>query len=49
MQAKISSQTYQTLRRLADNSFDSIIITDMDEKIIYVNKEFTQLTGYTAE
>ena len=37
------------MRLLADNSFDSIIITDMNAKIAYVNKQFTQMTGFTAE
>ena len=36
------------LRVLADNSFDSIIITDttVQGKIIYANKAFKNLTGY---
>ena len=36
------------LRVLADNSFDSIVITDatIQGKIIYANKAFKKLTGY---
>jgi len=36
------------LRVLADNSFDSILITDasVEGKIIYANKSFKKLTGY---
>ncbi|NNE18266.1 MAG: PAS domain S-box protein [Myxococcales bacterium] len=36
------------LKVLADNSFDSILVTDATKagKIIYVNKAFTKLTGY---
>ncbi len=36
------------LQVLADNSFDSVLITDAstDSKIIYANKAFKKLTGY---
>jgi PAS domain S-box-containing protein len=36
------------LKALADNSFDSVLITDTTEagKIIYANKAFKVLTGY---
>ena len=36
------------LKALADNSFDSILITDASSrsKIIYANKAFKRLTGY---
>jgi PAS domain S-box-containing protein len=36
------------LKALADNSFDSVLITDTTEagKIIYANKAFKALTGY---
>ena len=36
------------LRVLAENSFDSVLITDASEegKIIYANKSFEQLTGH---
>ena len=39
------------LRMLADNSFDSVMITDSSKsgKIIYTNKAFTALTGYAGE
>lgn len=37
------------LQALADNSFDSVLITDATKagKIIYANKSFSKLTGYT--
>lgn len=36
------------LKLLADNSFDSILVTDASDKgrIIYANKAFKKLTGY---
>jgi PAS domain S-box-containing protein len=34
------------LELLADNSFDSILITDPEGSIVYSNKAFTKLTGY---
>ena len=38
------------LRALADNSFDSILITDTSSRgrIVYTNKAFKKLTGYDA-
>lgn len=38
------------LKVLADNSFDSILMTDasVEGKIIYANKAFNKLTGYDA-
>ena len=40
-----------SLRAIADHSFDSIMITraDKDSSILYVNKAFTALTGYSAK
>ena len=37
------------LQALADNSFDSVLVTDATKagKIIYANKSFSKLTGYT--
>jgi PAS domain S-box-containing protein len=37
------------LKELADNSFDSILVTDAsrDAKIIYANKAFKSLTGFS--
>lgn len=37
------------LKALAENSFDSVLITDNTAKgnIIYANKAFTKLTGYS--
>jgi PAS domain S-box-containing protein len=39
------------LEALADNSFDSILVTDATKagKIVYANKSFTKLTGYTQK
>ncbi|MGB5720263.1 MAG: PAS domain-containing protein [Woeseiaceae bacterium] len=39
----------QTLKALAENSFDSILITDATArtKILYANKAFKSLTGYS--
>lgn len=38
------------LKVLAENSFDSILITDatVQAKIIYANKAFSKLTGYAS-
>jgi PAS domain-containing protein len=40
-----------TLKALLDNSFDSILITDSTKagKILYANKGFKALTGYSAK
>jgi len=39
------------LKALAENSFDSILITDATEnsKIIYANKAFKKLTGFSPD
>ena len=39
----------QALKTLAENSFDSILITDATNgtKILYANKAFKKLTGYS--
>ena len=39
------------LKALAENSFDSILITDAtkDSKIIYANKAFKKLTGFSQD
>ena len=39
------------LKVLADNSFDSILMTDatIEGKIIYANKAFKKLTGYDVD
>jgi PAS domain S-box-containing protein len=39
------------LKALAENSFDSVLITDAgkDGKIVYANKAFKKLTGYSPE
>merc|ERR1711988_238622 len=43
---KISLQLLETI---ADNSFDSILITDMKHEIIYANSAFTKLTGWNVD
>jgi two-component system CheB/CheR fusion protein len=35
--------------KIIENSSEAIVITDADEKILYVNNAFTQITGYTEE
>lgn len=37
------------LSNIINNTSDTIIITDIDGNIIYVNKKFTELTGYTFD
>ena len=39
----------QALKTLAENSFDSILVTDATKrtKILYANKAFKKLTGYS--
>jgi PAS domain S-box-containing protein len=41
--------TESFLRAVMEHSFDSILVTDNSEesKIIYANKEFSKLTGYS--
>lgn len=50
-QAALSSSNDPLLHAIVDNSFDSLIITEAapNNPIIYVNKAFTDLTGYSAE
>jgi PAS domain S-box-containing protein len=40
-----------SLRAIADHSFDSVMITSAEKgsPIVYVNKAFTALTGYSAK
>lgn len=49
--AALSSPNDAVLHAIVDNSFDSLIITEAapNNPIIYVNKAFTDLTGYSAE
>jgi PAS domain S-box-containing protein len=35
--------------KIAENTNDAILITESDTKIIFVNKAFEQITGYTAD
>ncbi len=44
----IEKKLYQ-LSQAVEQSANAIIITDIDAKIEYVNRSFTQLTGYTLE
>ncbi len=39
----------QLLTTLVENSFDSILFTDLKGNITYTNNAFTTLTGYTNE
>lgn len=50
--AKSRDKYEERLRRLTtavEQSNDSIIITDLDNRIQYVNKTFTEITGYSAD
>ncbi|MEK9848799.1 MAG: PAS domain-containing protein [Rhodospirillaceae bacterium] len=46
-----TEESIALLAALADNSFDSVLITDTSKqgKIIYANKAFQKLTGYSAK
>ena len=46
-----SEVSLSVLQVLADNSFDSVLITDATKagKIIYANKAFNKLTGYGVD
>jgi PAS domain S-box-containing protein len=47
-----SRQLEEQLRRFAravEQSPTAVIVTDTDEKVVYVNPRFVQLTGYTAD
>jgi len=46
-----NDQSLALLTTLADNSFDSVLITDTSKagKIIYVNKAFQTLTGFSSK
>jgi len=39
----------EVFRFALENTVDSVVITDMDSVIRYVNPAFTQITGFTAE
>ncbi len=47
----LSSSSDPLLHAIVDNSFDSLIITEAapNNPIVYVNKAFTDLTGYSEE
>ena len=49
--AALSSANDAVLHAIVENSFDSLVITEAapNSPIIYVNKAFTELTGYSAE
>ncbi len=36
-------------KALSENSFDSLMITDSQNHIVYVNRAFEELTGYSAD
>jgi PAS domain S-box-containing protein len=46
---KKQEQEHKRLSLVADNTDNSVIITDEDGRIEYVNKGFENMTGYTAE
>ncbi len=52
-QAKLYKKTYEEQLKIlsagVEQSGSSIVITDLDGKIEYVNKKFTEITGYTFE
>jgi|GEM_PF-3231401 len=45
---KHKEEEFQKLSLVADNTDNSVIITDTDGRITYVNKGFTRITGYEA-
>ncbi len=44
----MDSTQYQTFRFALENTVDSVVITDNDSVIQYVNPAFTRITGFTA-
>lgn len=46
-----AGEPFALLKTLAENSFDSVLITDatVQAKIIYANKAFSKLTGYASD
>ena len=38
--------TLNVEKLIADNEFEALVLTDSDQKIIWVNKGFTKMTGY---
>jgi PAS domain S-box-containing protein len=46
---KRAEETLRKLSRVVEQSPTSIVITDRDARIEYVNAKFTELTGYTPE
>lgn len=46
---RLSEQKLKMYKKAVDQSANSIVITDIQGNIDYVNERFTSLTGYTAE
>lgn len=46
---KIAQEEARRLARGVESAAESIIMTDVDGAILYVNPAFTELTGYTAD
>jgi PAS domain S-box-containing protein len=46
---KEKEKEFETLSLVADNTDNSVVITDDQGKIVYVNNGFTRLTGYTLQ
>jgi diguanylate cyclase (GGDEF)-like protein/PAS domain S-box-containing protein len=46
---KQQSEELRELAMVAEMSRDAVIVTDRDSRIVWVNKAFTGLTGYSAE
>jgi len=49
--AVFSEHQDQLISAMIENSFDSVMITEAGDRnsIVYVNRAFTELTGYSAE
>ena len=48
--ANVSARTeFETLSLVANETDNSVVITDKDGKTIYVNPGFSKLTGYTFD
>ena len=46
---KKSQENLHKLSRAVEQSSSTVVITDLDGNIEYVNPKFTQTTGYTSE
>ena len=46
---KAAEQSLRLAAQVFENSREGIVITDKDQRIMSVNRAFTEITGYTAE